>query len=83
MMLALQTQPPSAGMGDLSTTLANLQWTSPDGYFGTWDVSQWGLAEYLTGLFGVYAVYSVFFTTNTALHHGAERARKIKRGFTS
>jgi len=84
MMLGLQNSAPqSSGMGDLSTTLANIQWTAPGGYFSTGDITQWGFAEYGTCLFGVYALYSVFFTTSTALHHGATRAGKIKRGFTS
>jgi hypothetical protein len=84
MMLGLQNSAPQpTGMGDLSTTLANIQWTSPEGYFGTSDISQWGFGEWGTCLFGVYALYSVFFTTSTALHHGATRAGKIKRGFTS
>jgi hypothetical protein len=81
MMLGLQ--PASGGLGDLSTTLANFQWTSPEGYFGTGDITQWGFGEWATVVFGAYSVYSVFFTTSTALHHGADRAKKIKRGFTS
>jgi hypothetical protein len=59
-------------------------------FAGGLDVSTWGAGEFAVAAFGVFALYSMLFTSR----HAAEsvrsrvgkvkkRAHKIKRGFTS